>query len=57
MEEHVGSLWHRLITRAAQRHYPEAAVALTEIEKTAGLLFRAFGGDPGLRVVPVAAVR
>ncbi|WP_154724834.1 hypothetical protein [Candidatus Contendibacter odensensis] len=46
MEEHVGSLWHRLITRAAQRHYPDAAVTLADIEKTAGLLFRAFGGDP-----------
>ncbi len=57
MEEHVGALWHRLITRAAQRHYPDAAVTLAEIEKTAGLLFRAFGGDPGLRVAPAAAVR
>lgn len=59
MEEHVGALWHRLITRAAQRHghYPEAAVSLAEIEKTVGLLFRAFGGDPGLRVAPAAANR
>lgn len=57
MEEHVGALWHRFITRAAQRHYPDAAVALAEIEKTAGLLFRAFGGDPGLRVAPTAASR
>ena len=48
MEERVGALWHRLITRAAQRGYPEAAVALTDIEKTAGLLFRAFGGDAAL---------
>lgn len=57
MEEHVGALWHRLITRAAQRHYPDAAVTLAEIEKTAGLLFRAFGGDPGLRVASAAATR
>jgi len=57
MEEHVGALWHRFITRAAQRHYPDAAVTLAEIEKTAGLLFRAFGGDPGLRVAPAAAIR
>ncbi|MFO1423764.1 MAG: VWA domain-containing protein [Candidatus Competibacteraceae bacterium] len=57
MEEHIGALWHRLITRAAQRHYPDAAVTLAEIEKTAGLLFRAFGGDPGLRVAPTAATR
>lgn len=57
MEEHVGALWHRLITRAAQRHYPHAAVTLAEIEKTAGILFRAFGGDPGLRVAPAATVQ
>ncbi|MFO1371410.1 MAG: VWA domain-containing protein [Candidatus Competibacteraceae bacterium] len=57
MEEHIGALWHRFITRAAQRHYPAAAVTLTEIEKTAGLLFRAFGGDPGLQVAPAAAIR
>ena len=57
MEEHVGALWHRLITRAAQRHYPDATVTLAEIEKTAGLLFRAFGGDPGLRIAPAAAAR
>ncbi len=57
MEERIGSLWHRLITRAAQRHYPDAAVRLTEIEKTVGLLFRAFGGDPGLRIVAAAATR
>lgn len=57
MEEHVGALWHRFITGAAQQHYPEAAVALADIEKVAGLLFRAFGGDPGLRVAPAAAIR
>lgn len=57
MEEHIGLLWHRLITRAAQRHYPAAAVTFADIEKTAGLLFRAFGGDPGLRVTAAAATR
>lgn len=57
MEERVGALWHRFVTRAAQRHDPKVAVALADIEKTAGLLFRAFGGDPGLRVATAAAVR
>lgn len=55
MEEQVGALWHRWITRLAQRSTPEAVVTLAEMEKTAGLLFRAFGGDPGLRVVPASA--
>ncbi|WP_374490509.1 nitric oxide reductase activation protein NorD [Zoogloea sp.] len=54
MEEWVGGLWHRFITRAAQRSYPEAAVQLRSLERTAGILFRALGGDPGLRVTAAA---
>ncbi|MCL2656446.1 MAG: VWA domain-containing protein [Betaproteobacteria bacterium] len=50
MEEAVGKLWHRLITRAAGTSYPGAAVTLKEIERTAGVLFRALGGDGGLRL-------
>ncbi|MBL8252567.1 MAG: VWA domain-containing protein [Candidatus Competibacter sp.] len=57
MEEHVGALWHRFITRAAECRYPDAAVVLADIEKTAGLLFRAFGGDPGLRVAAATTTR
>ena len=54
MEEFIGGLWHRFITRAATRSYSQAAVRLADMERTAGILFRALGGDPGLRVVPVA---
>ncbi len=50
MEEFVGKLWHNWVTKAAGAHYPLAAVKLAEVEKTAGILFRAFGGDPGLKV-------
>ena len=50
MEEFVGKLWHNWVTKAAAGYYPQAAVKLAEIEKTAGILFRAFGGDPGLNV-------
>lgn len=54
MEEFVGGLWHRFITGAARRDHPEAAVTLEEMERTAGILFRALGGDSGLRVAPAA---
>ena len=57
MEEFVGKLWHRWITQAAGGHYPKAAVKLKEVERTAGILFRAFGGDPGLRVAAAVEVR
>lgn len=50
MEEFVGKLWHKLATHAAGESYPAAAVTLKDIEKTVGILFRAFGGDAGLKV-------
>ena len=50
MEEWVGGLWHRLVTRSAGGHYPEAAVHLAEMEQSLGILYRAFGGDRGHRV-------
>ncbi len=55
MEEYVGKLWHNWVTKTSGGHYPEAAVKLAEIEKTAGILFRAFGGDPGLKVAAATA--
>ena len=54
MEEVVGGLWHRFITARADRRHPEAAVRLEEIERTAGTLFRALGGDGGLRIAAAA---
>ncbi|MDY0072858.1 MAG: VWA domain-containing protein [Thauera sp.] len=55
MEEYVGKLWHRLVTRAAGGHYPEAAVKLKDIDRVAGVFFRALGGDPGLRLAAATA--
>jgi len=57
MEEYVGGLWDRFITRTARRDHPEAAVKLAELEKMLGILFRALGGDAGLRVAPAAEQR
>ncbi len=54
MEEHVGRLWHRGITRLAGTEHPHAAVALDEVRNACGLWFRAFGGDPGLAVEATA---
>ena len=50
MEEWVGQLWHRFITRQARREHPEAAVSLSDVRREVAILFRALGGDPGLRV-------
>ena len=50
MEEFVGKIWDRFITNSANAHYPEAVVHLDEIRRTAGIFFRALGGDGGLRI-------
>ena len=50
MEEFVGKIWDRFITSSADRHYPEAVVHLDEIRRTAGIFFRALGGEGGLRI-------
>ncbi len=50
MEEKVGELWHRLVTRMSDTRHPEAAVTLQQVERTVGILFRALGGDGGLEV-------
>ena len=54
MEEWVGAFWDRWITQTARRDHPQAAVELKDIEKTLGVIFRALGGDPGLRVAAAA---
>ncbi len=50
MEEWVGKLWHRGITGTANRRYPEHAVQLEDVRRGIGVMFRALGGDPGLRL-------
>ncbi len=56
LEESVGQLWHRLITRAAQSRYPEAQVTLKQMQHQLGVVFRALGGAGGLRVEAAEAL-
>lgn len=55
MEEYVGQLWHRLITRAARSDHPQAAVTLDSVRKPVSVMFRALGGDGGLRIQAAGA--
>ncbi len=57
MEEWIGERWHRLIDRAADRSFTAHAVTLAEVERSVGLLYRAAGGSPAVRVVPAAQAR
>jgi nitric oxide reductase NorD protein len=50
MEEAVGKFWHRLITRAARRDYPGAAIQLVDIQWRLAPWLRALSCDPGLGI-------
>ena len=56
MEEQVGELWHRLVTRLAYRGFPQAAVKLADVERSVGVMFRALGGDGGLQVTTADSI-
>ncbi len=57
MEEYVGELWHKLVTRTADKQYVDATVSLSEISKVAAIFFRALGGDSGLNLSAAAPTR
>jgi nitric oxide reductase NorD protein len=50
MEEWVGELWHKMITRIADKRYPHASVSLAEVNNTLAIFFRALGGNGGLQI-------
>jgi nitric oxide reductase NorD protein len=50
LEEWVGSVWHRFITRRASPDFPEARVELIHQQRPLALLFRAMGGASGIGV-------
>ncbi|MBM3112140.1 VWA domain-containing protein [Pseudomonas sp. P66] len=56
LEEWVGSVWHRFITRRANPDFPEASVDLASRQRALTLLFRAMGG-PANQGVEAASER
>jgi len=50
MEEWVGSLWHKYITRKANTDNLAAKVEFSEVKKSVALVYRALGGDHVKRV-------
>lgn len=50
MEEFVGKIWHRWITRRADNYFPEEKATLEEMRQSVGVLFRALGGEGGLQI-------
>ncbi len=54
MEEWVGSIWHKYITKKASEDFEEARVDFSNIKKSAALIFRSLGGEPTKRVEAAA---
>ncbi|KIQ56140.1 hypothetical protein RL74_27570, partial [Pseudomonas fluorescens] len=54
LEEWVGSVWHRFITRRASVDFPEAQVALMPRQRALHVLLRATGGARHLGVQAVS---
>lgn len=50
MEEWVGGLWHKYITRKANPEFDDARVSFDEVSKSVGMVFRALGGNAVKRV-------
>jgi nitric oxide reductase NorD protein len=50
MEEAVGKFWHRIVTRAARRVYPEAAIQLSDIQWRLAPWLRALSRDSRLGI-------
>ncbi len=57
MEEYVGTLWHRFVTRRTQSGFPEAAVTLDQLQPQLAPFFRALGGPAGLTIEAADARR
>lgn len=57
MEEWVGKCWHRWITALASREYDQAAVTLEQVRPRVTLVFRALGGDGGLKIEAATATQ
>lgn len=55
MEEWVGSVWHKYITRKASTDFEQARVNFSEVSKSVAMIFRALGGDPVKRIEAAAA--
>lgn len=50
MEEWVGGLWHKYITRKANPEFDDARVNFDQVSKSVAMVFRALGGDVVKRV-------
>jgi nitric oxide reductase NorD protein len=56
MEEQVGEIWHRFISRMADVNHPEASVSLSEIRRRLSVFYHALSADAGLQLDTADAI-
>jgi len=49
VEEYVGNLWHKYITRKSSHEFPDAAVHWHDLHKSASFFYRGIGGQPHIQ--------
>jgi len=52
MEEYVGKIWHRAISKFSDHRFPEATVYLADISDRLALQFHALGGHASIQIMP-----
>lgn len=52
MEEYVGKIWHKAISKFSDHRFLEATVYLADISDRLALQFHALGGHPSIQIMP-----
>ncbi len=52
MEEYVGKIWHRAISKFSDHHFVEQKVLLSDIRERLALQFHALGGPASIQILP-----
>ncbi len=52
MEEYVGKIWHRAISKFSDHRFPEATIYLSDISDRLALQFHALGGHASVQIMP-----
>ena len=55
MEEWIGGIWHKYITRKASTNFEHAAVSFSQVSRSVGMVYRALGGEAIKRVEAASA--
>lgn len=56
MEDVIGQIWHKLISKVAYRGFPEQRVQLNDISQSLAVFFRAMGGNGALKITEANAI-